>query len=205
VEYSSLPCIVVPTVGIIPVKSFRFGNQRLASTLGENQRIDLGRALAGHVGETAERAGLLPLFVTGDGEVLEWAVSIGFPSVPDPGAGLDAAATVGVEWAAAAGSRWIVLHSDLPLLEADELRGLEESGPVAIAPSSDGGTSAIAADGPIRFSFGRGSFHRHLSRLVGAKVVATTGLLHDVDTAADLRSVISHPRGAWLREVVGWI
>ncbi|MGD2103363.1 MAG: hypothetical protein PVG83_14120 [Acidimicrobiia bacterium] len=195
----------MPTVGIIPVKSFRFGNQRLASTLAENHRIGLGQALAGHVGETAERAGLLPLFVTGDGEVLEWATSVGFPSVPDPGAGLDTAAAVGVEWAAATGSRWIVIHSDLPLLEVDELRELEGSGPVAIAPSSDGGTSAIAADVPVQFSFGRGSFHRHLSRLVDAKVIASTGLLHDVDTASDLRSVLYHPRGAWLREVVGWI
>lgn len=195
----------MPTVGIIPVKSFRFGNQRLGSALGEPQRIRLGQALAGHVGEVVEQAGLLPLLVTGDGEVVEWATSVGFPTVPDPGPGLDAAAQTGVEWASATGSRWVVLHSDLPLLRPEELRRFEEAGPVAIAPSSDGGTSAIAADRPIMFSFGAASFHRHLARLGSAEVVASTGFLHDVDTADDLRSALAHPHGSWLRQEIGWI
>jgi 2-phospho-L-lactate guanylyltransferase len=194
----------VPTVGIIPVKSFRFGNQRLGSTLGEQQRIALGQALAGHVGETVEQADLIPLVVTGDGEVLEWATAAGFPTVPDPATGLDTAAAVGVEWASATSSPWMVIHSDLPLLRVTDLRALTEVGPVAIAPSSDGGTSAIAADRPIPFSFGRSSFHKHLARLPDATVVATAGLLHDVDTAADLRSVLSHRRGAWLEDVLQW-
>lgn len=194
----------MPTVGIIPIKSFRFGNQRLGSTLGERQRIALGQALAGHVGETVEQAGLIPLLVTGDGEVVEWAISSGFPTVPDPGLGLDAAAAAGVEWASATASAWIVLHSDLPLLRVADLKTIIDAGPVVLAPSSDGGTSAIAADRPIRFSFGRSSFHKHLARLTEATVITTTGLLHDVDTADDLRSVLAHRRGAWLREVLQW-
>lgn len=194
----------MPTVGIVPVKSFRFGNQRLGSALGERQRIALGQALAGHVGETVEQAGLIPLMVTGDSEVAEWATITGFPTVPDPGTGLDAAAAVGAEWAAATGSHWVVLHSDLPLLRVEDLKAITEAGPVVIAPSSDGGTSAIAADRPITFSFGKSSFHRHLARMPDASVVTTTGLLHDVDTADDLRSVLSHRRGVWLRETLQW-
>jgi 2-phospho-L-lactate guanylyltransferase len=194
----------VPTVGIIPVKSFRFGNQRLAARLGDVQRIALGRALAGHVGEVVEQADLIPLFVTGDPEVAEWATSNGFPTVPDPGLGLNGAAETGVEWASSSGSRWVVLHSDLPLLGVDDVERFVGSGPVAIAPSSDGGTSAITAGHPIVFSFGRTSFHQHLAQLKDPRVVTRTGLLHDVDTVSDLTSVLAHPRGAWLAGVIGW-
>lgn len=194
----------MPTVGIIPVKSFRFGNQRLAATLGEVQRIALGRALAGHVGEVVEQADLIPLFVTADPEVAEWATSVGFPTIPDPGLGLNGAAETGVEWAASTGSTWVVLHSDLPLLDVLELRRFVASGPAAIAPSSDGGTSAITAGHPIVFSFGPASFHQHLAKLKDPCVVTSTGLLHDVDTVGDLNSVLAHPRGAWLAGVLGW-
>ena len=134
---------MVPTVVIIPVKSFRLGKQRLASALDDAQRSRLGRALATHVAETVEEAGLLAMFVTGDPEVAAWATSSGFPSLPDPGQGLNAAAAAGVEWAARSRSAWIVLHSDLPLLQAEDLGALANTRTDVIAPSSDGGTSAI--------------------------------------------------------------
>ena len=136
---------MVPTVVIIPVKSFRLGKQRLASALDDAQRSRLGRALATHVAETVEEAGLLAMFVTGDPEVAAWATSSGFPSLPDPGQGLNAAAAAGVEWADRSRSTWIVLHSDLPLLQAEDLGALANTRTDVIAPSSDGGTSAISA------------------------------------------------------------
>lgn len=192
----------MPTIVIIPVKSFRLGKQRLAEAIEDDRRHALGKALASHVAETVEAAGLLPLFVTSDREVAAWATSMGFPSLPDPAAGLDVAAATGVEWARQSSSRWIVLHSDLPLLRDDELVRLELEESDWIAPSADGGTSAISAKEPIDFAFGPGSFHRHLARLQTPGVIATTGLLHDLDSPADLRSALAHPRGSWLKGVV---
>jgi len=121
---------------IIPVKSFRLGKQRLAAALDDTQRSRLGRALAAHVAETVEEAGLAALFVTGDPEVAAWATMTGFPSLPDPGQGLNAAAAAGAEWADQSNSSWIVLHSDLPLLQADDLREFADARTDVIAPSS---------------------------------------------------------------------
>jgi 2-phospho-L-lactate/phosphoenolpyruvate guanylyltransferase len=189
----------VPTVVVIPVKSFRLGKQRLAAALDEAARSRLGRALATHVAETVEEAGLLAIFVTGDPEVAAWATMTGFPSLPDPGQGLNAAAAAGAEWADQSNSSWIVLHSDLPLLQAEDLRVLADTRTDVIAPSSDGGTSAISAGRSIEFAFGPASFHKHLTRLVSPRIVVRPGLLLDIDSPADLSSALSHPRGRWMR------
>lgn len=176
-------------IAIVPVKSFRHGKQRLAPLLTPDQRHDLARDLATHVTSTAERAGMSPLVVTADEDVAQWARASGHSVLSDPGTGLDDAATTGVDHVVRSGSPWLILHSDLPLLGADDLQALAHvllGGSPVIAPSSDGGTSAIGSTGPFRFSFGPGSFHRHLTRLETPVVVTRTGLLLDVDTPDDL-------------------
>jgi len=191
----------VPTVAILPVKSFRLGKGRMADDLSAEARSALGRALAERTAGLAVEAGLIPVLVAGDAEVAGWALLQGFPSIPDPGGGLDAAAAAGAEWAGEAASDWIVVHADLPLLTRGELEELDEalaSRKGVLAPSSDGGTSALGAPGPMAFSYGPGSFHRHLARCPEAAIVARPGLLHDIDTIGDLESARSHPRGAWL-------
>jgi 2-phospho-L-lactate/phosphoenolpyruvate guanylyltransferase len=192
----------LPVIGVIPVRSFHLGKQRLAGSMAIERREWLGRSLAGHVATVVESAGLIPLIVTADTEVAAWATGAGFPSLPDPGRGLDTACETAVGWARHSGSRWLVLHSDLPLLGDGDLGALLapiELGGDVIAPSSDGGTSAISARGDIVFSFGPASFHRHLPRLTLPTVIARPGLLQDVDSPADLAAAASHPLGAWLR------
>ncbi len=195
----------MPTVVVIPVRSFRLGKTRLAETLSERGRIELGRALASHVGEAVAVADLLPLVVSADPEVATWAMTEGFPSLPDPGSGLNAAAAAGVEWAEASRSSWVVLHADLPLVEAADIRNLAAllaEGFDPIAPSSDGGTSAIGSRGGFAFAFGEGSFHRHVKRLSSPRAVISPGLLLDIDSPADLSAALAHPRGSWLKEVL---
>jgi 2-phospho-L-lactate guanylyltransferase len=192
----------MPTVVIIPVKSFSLGKQRLSGAIDDARRSRLGRALAGHVAEVVEQAGLLAMFVTDDPEVAAWSASMGFPSLPDPGEGLDAAAAAGVEWALQSRSRWMVLHADLPLLRAGDLHSLTASSSDVIAPSTDGGTSAISAQHPIHFAFGPGSFHKHLGRLDAPRIVTTPGLLLDVDSPSDLTAALDHPHGRWMADVL---
>jgi 2-phospho-L-lactate guanylyltransferase len=139
--------------------------------------------------------------VTGDDRVSSWAASLGVPALADLGTGLSAAATVGVEWAQATRNPWLVLHSDLPLLTAADLSPLADAiarGREAIAPSSDGGTSALGGRRPIRFAYGKGSFRAHLAQMQDPLIVASLGLLHDMDTPDDLHSAVRHPRGEWL-------
>ena len=192
----------MPTVVVIPVKSFREGNERLANTLSPEARVELGRALAAHVAEAAEECGLVPLIVTADREVAEWAALAGFPSLPDPATGLNDAAFAGAEWATESGSRWIVMHSDLPLMRVDDVAAIASLEADVIAPSADGGTSAVASNALIPFRYGAGSFHRHLAMLHYPAVVARIGLLHDLDSPRDLRSAAAHPLGAWISDYI---
>ncbi|MFZ0013396.1 MAG: 2-phospho-L-lactate guanylyltransferase [Acidimicrobiia bacterium] len=195
----------MPTTVIIPIKSFRLGKQRLAETLDDARRARLGRALAAHVAATVESASLIPLIVTADHDVADWATTSGFPSLPDPGTGLNAAAATGVEWAGEAGTRWIVLHGDLPLLNVSDvscLGDISANGRSVIAPSADGGTSAIGGLGEFSFSFGSASFHRHLPRMDRPEVVVRAGLSLDVDSPNDLESAAASTRGRWLRDVL---
>ncbi len=153
-----------------------------------------------------EEAGLLPIVVAGDTEVAAWSLTGGIPTVADPGMGLSAAATAGVSWAKNVTNSWVVLHTDLPLLTSGELGGVVEAvelGRDVIAPSSDGGTTLIGSVKTIDFSYGPGSFSVHVSKLREPEIVTELGLLHDLDSPDDLRSILSHPRGRWLAEIIG--
>ena len=195
----------MPIIAIFPVKSFHLGKGRLAEVIEPRARRALGVHLAERTVETAETAGFLPLVVAGDDEVADWALRLSIPVVADPGEGLSAAAHQGVIWAGHSSSPWLILHCDLPLLETADLAALAaplDEGRSAIAPSSDGGTSAIGSVGDFSFSYGPGSFAKHLPRLPGAKVVARIGLLLDVDLPIDLVSASRHSRGHWLAELL---
>ena len=70
------------------------------------------------------------------------------------------------------------------------------TGPLALAsilatgtvlvPSSDGGTTVLGSTGPFAFSYGPGSFHRHLALRPDATVRIDPALMVDVDTIAHL-------------------
>jgi 2-phospho-L-lactate guanylyltransferase len=196
----------VPIVAILPVKPFHLGKERLAESLTLESRVALAQAFAIHTADTSASAGLIPLIVAGDHDVAEWALTKGIPTVDDPGTDLSAAAASGVGWAQAADCSWVVIHCDLPLLQvgevADLANAIEESGAV-IAPSADGGTSALGGGEAPLFAYGPASFHRHLARIPNATVVVRTGLLHDVDSPADLVSARRHRHGRWLADVIG--
>lgn len=198
----------MPGVVIIPVKSFILGKRRLAGAVDPLKRARLGRVLAQHVAATVVDAKQMPLIVTADPDVAEWATRSGFPSLPDPGDGLNAAAHTGVDWARHSGSHWLVLHSDLPLLappDVDALTRPQDEGRDVIAPSADGGTSAIGSRDSIEFAFGPASFHHHLQVLVDPQVIARPGLLLDVDSPADLAAAATTEQGEWLGDVLAGV
>jgi len=191
----------MPGTVIIPVKSFALGKQRLSGVLTPQVRARLGRALAGHVAATVTAAGRSPLIVTADPDVAVWAGDSGYPLLSDPGEGLSTAARAAVSWATARLEPWLVVHSDLPWLTVEDIAALTgplDDGGQVIAPSADGGTSAIGSRGEFAFHFGTSSFHRHLGGLGNPSIVVRPGLLLDVDAPGDLRAASSTERGAWL-------
>lgn len=167
---------------VIPIRSFA-GMSRLAGVLPVARRIDLSRTLAERVADAIVEAGCEMLVVTSDDDVTRWA-SKRATVVPDPGIGLDGAAAAGV---ARCPAQWIVIHADLPLIDTEALGlllTLPDDGRLALVPSPDGGTTAIAGSGAFPFSFGPGSFHRHLARAPDARIVTDARLSVDLDTPA---------------------
>ena len=173
----------------------------MAAELSPETRSRLSRRFAERTAQLASESGMVPVLVAGDAEVAGWALELGFPSIPDPDNTLNGAAAAGARWATVASSSWVVLHSDLPLLtrsELEEVAAVAGGGGWVIAPSADGGTSAFGGHGVARFAYGPGSFRLHLGRHPQCRIVTSLGLLHDIDSLADLESARQHPRGTWL-------
>lgn len=181
---------MTPLAGV-PVKSLHHAKGRLASALPPERRRALTLGLATHTLEMVATAGADPRVLAGDGEVAEWAEGSGWDWMVDAGSSLDEAASALVEAAVAAGRGWLLVHADLPLLTATELKPVVEAvaeGRYVLAASSDGGTSIIGGPAPVGFSYGPGSFQRHLARLAAHHplVVSSPGLAFDIDTVDDL-------------------
>lgn len=188
----------------IPVKPFPAAKRRLASVLDDTGRAALGRKLAERTVHAVLEAGAQPLVLSADDPVTGWARAIGVEVLLDEGSSLDEAAQIAVGEARRRGAAWGILHADLPVLTADDLRTaimvLGDGGAV-VAPSSDGGTSLVGSSlERFAFSYGPGSFHRHLAALSAhdPQVIVTRGLALDLDTPADLAAARATVEGAWL-------
>lgn len=187
----------------VPIKPFGVAKARLAPMLDTATRAALGKAVAARTVAAVAAVATPTVVVTGDPGVARWARRLGVGVVAEHAGGLDGAAQAVVAAARERGLPWAVVHADLPLLAAADLAavlGPAAAGRPVLAPSRDGGTSAIAASGDFAFDYGAGSFHRHLRRWASRAplVVARTGTAVDLDTVADLRRVLAHPRGAWV-------
>lgn len=172
---------------LVPVKSFRDAKLRLSEVMGPAERAILARRMATRV---IAAAGALPVSVVcDDHEVASFAESLGARVIWTPGLGLSGAVQAGVEVLAREGaSDVIVAHSDLPLARRFEHVGAGSQVPtVTVVPDrSYDGTNVISvpAAAGFRFSYGRGSFTRHVaeSRRLGIPV----SLLHDERLTADV-------------------
>ena len=188
----------------LPIRSFRDAFQRLAEALTPDLRADLAQALAGHTAQTVVRAGATPHIVTSSDSVREWAGRSRYPVIDEPpDQGLNGAARAAVRQAA--GRPWLIIHADLPCLTSDEVESVLNLLIISekvVAPSYDGGTSALGGRGAFRFRYGRASFHRHLASRPFPAVLATPGFLLDIDKPRDLRAAIHHPRGLWLTQAL---
>lgn len=181
---------------LVPVKPFGVAKARLAGRLDSHQRSRLGRAVALNTMTVLREADVDAAILTADADVMAWSVDHGLPFVQEPGrGGLSGACRHGV---ATAIEGWAVLHADLPLLSHSDVAALLEHDGSVLAPSHDGGTNAIVGAGPFEFSYGPGSFHRHLAALGEASIVMRIGLAIDLDDPLDLEVIRRHERGRWI-------
>ncbi len=177
---------------VVPIRSFA-GLSRLAEALPADRRAALMLRLAGRTTAALRGAGVDVVVVTGDATVREWASQQSFRVVNEPNPpGLDAAAAAGLD---AVRGPWLVVHADLPLITDEDVvaaqRALAPNTHV-LEPSHDGGTSLIAGSTPaFPFSYGVGSFYRHLAAVPDAAVLIRPGLALDLDRASDLDAMQS--------------
>ncbi len=175
---------------LVPVKAFAVAKLRLAPVLGVAERAELARELAERV---VAAACPLPVVVACDDEaVAAWAASVGARVVWTPGLGLNGAVQEGVAVLAAEGLEEVVVaHADLPL--ARGLSGLFGWPGVTLVPDRrDDGTNVacLPARCRFRFSYGPGSFSRHVAEVrrlhLPLRIARLPELQWDVDTPADL-------------------
>ena len=182
---------------LIPVKAFEDAKVRLADVLSAAERAALARSLA--AGVIAAAAGLPVAVVCDDRAVVEWAAGLGAEIVWTPACGLNAAVSEGVARLAVQGIEMVtVAHADLPLVT--DLSDIAVLGQIVLAPDrrADGtNVIAIPADCGFHFTYGPGSFGRHLAeaRRIGIPftVLNRPDLAWDVDVPDDLDPLSPRP------------
>ncbi len=190
-------------VAVVPIRSLRRGKTRLSPVLSREAREALLRGIANRVVAAAVDSDLIEtvLVVSPDAETLVWAADMGpvVVAVPQPAhlSGLNGAIDAGRAWALDRGvSAMMSLFADLPLIVADDIRGLvARAEPVVFGPDRRGeGTNALllrlAGRGPeFTFAFGGGSLGKHLAeaRRLGLKAAVhdAPGIAFDLDTPDD--------------------
>lgn len=176
---------------LIPVKRLDTAKTRLASVLAAGERAALMRELVEGVVAAARDAGVERItLVTAEPLELPGVGRFDDTGLPWNDA-LEAAMRAVVTEPIAT-----VVSADLPLLRAEEVRGLVHATPargLAIARATDGGTNAVSMRPPAALPtcFGRpGSarVHAELAQAAGLEhvVVDLPGLAFDLDTPEDL-------------------
>ncbi len=178
------------TAVLVPVKAFHRAKVRLAPALSPERRQELARSMATQVVRSA--AGLPVAVVCDDEAVSDWARSLGALVLWEPGRGLNQAVQEGFRQLCDLDVHAVIVAAgDLPL--ATDLRWVTDFPGITLVPDRRrDGTNVIGlpAATPFAFSYGPGSFARHLAqsrRLGGAvRVVHSAPLAWDVDLPEDL-------------------
>ena len=179
---------------IIPVKPFGEAKQRLTPALNSRQRAQLAEDMFRHVvGVASAVFGAQNLIVISRSqEVLAIAKSESALAVPENNlSDLNSALLQAATFAETRGaSKVLVLASDLPLLEADDLAELAKHACVIAPDRHCRGTNALLWPVTLPFAFGENSFARHLAIAANASLhpqtITRTGLAYDVDVLEDL-------------------
>ena len=192
----------MPTLAVLPIKSFDAAKQRLAERLPAGNRRALAQAMCADVLLALRRSTAVDdvIVVTSELNATALASGHGVEVVDDPEEqGQSAAAKRGVAVAVKNGAdRVLLVPGDCPALDPHELDSLlgKETGvapSVVIVPDRHGtGTNALLLSPPgvIDPAFGEGSFARHKERAesAGVRVLVeeVPSLALDVDTPDDL-------------------
>jgi 2-phospho-L-lactate guanylyltransferase len=199
-------------VALIPLNDLSRAKGRLAEMLSPVSRVQLAMATFLRVCMEAESAGLEVVVLAARARDVElfkdMRVIVERPDLHGLNEQLEEALRV------LAADEVLILHADLPLISAQEIRRLIDEAPAApsvtMVRSLDGGTNAMLLRPPRAFPlhYGRDSFALHARAAEAAgmaiAVVQSDLLALDLDTPDDVRAVVAHPasRGSDTRAIV---
>ncbi len=200
---------------LVPAKTLAEAKGRLASALSAIERRDLVLAMLQDVlGALMNVRAITGVSVVSPSrEVLELAARLGAQPIAETAdvRGMNQALNRAVSALSPPPGAVLVVLGDLPEVTRDDIGRLLAAMPergVAAAPSSDGGTSALALRPPgvIPFRFGRESFAAHRREARGARVefrvVRLPSLSRDMDTPEDLRELLTRPETTMTQQLL---
>ena len=190
----------------IPVKRFSSAKTRLAAVLSDAERESFAQVMLNDVlvaaGRSQRASGIL--VVSTEVRAKYTVERAGGAFIEESGSGLSAAVAQAADYLASRGEyQMLMIPGDVPLIRANEIDRLIEAHTehpaVSLVPDRErDGTNALAV-APldiIPFSFGQDSFtlHREAARDAGVepKVLHSTGLALDIDTAIDLLTLLTY-------------
>jgi 2-phospho-L-lactate guanylyltransferase len=196
---------------VIPVKTLGTAKTRLRGAVPADRHPDLALAM---VRDTAAAVLRTPsvarlVVVTDDPAVSASVRSLGAQVAADPGAGLNAALRFGADEVAGLSTHRAVLTGDLPALRPEQLdEALARVSGRSFVPDAEGTGTVLLAVPPgesLRPHFGPRSAQAHAGSGAAPLTGDWPGLRQDVDTAADLGTVLSlgagHGTCALLRDL----
>jgi len=193
----------MPTLAILPIKSFVEAKQRLQNELSPGPRRALAEAMFSDVLVALRRASAIDevLVVSADHGAQQIGGGYGAQVLDDQQRGHNAAASLGIGWALEAGiDRVVLVPGDCPLLDPGELdellaRPVDEPSVLIIPDRHGTGTNALVLTPPdaLAPSFGPGSRERHGANAEAAgtshEIVEVPSLALDIDTPDDLEAL----------------
>jgi 2-phospho-L-lactate guanylyltransferase len=186
---------------------------RLGETLAESERAELALAMFTDVVTACVDSGLFAevRVVSGDSEVHWHARELGAKPLAEPAtlSGLNDSLTFGQRYLArrVAVSELLILPADVPLVSAEDIRGIMESlgdatQRAVLVRARDGGTNALAMRPPeaLPMRFGANSADRHAEAAREASVelieLQNEHVSFDVDSPEDVEALATLPVGA---------
>lgn len=194
-------------IALLPAKPLPLAKTRLASVLGDADRMRIAAAMYADVLRALSATQVLDavVVVTADATLASLGRSAG-AVVVDEGTprGLNGAVALGTSAACRLGATSVVVVlSDVPLVTASDVDELLRRAPARgalVVPSKEGtGTNAMLRQPPTLFGscFGGRSLERHVAvaerARVACEIVRNPRLELDLDTPEDLRALVATP------------
>ncbi|HEY5641053.1 MAG TPA: 2-phospho-L-lactate guanylyltransferase [Dehalococcoidia bacterium] len=191
---------------LVPAKALGEAKGRLSAVLSETERRKLALAMIEDVVRTLKAVPAIESVhvVSPDSDVLRLAERLEANPVAESASvrGLNQALARALSAMSPKPDALLIVPGDVPEAKPADierlLAALPERG-IAICPSADRGTSALALRPPdvIAFKFGERSSvnHRREAKAIGvsAEVVQIESLTHDVDSPENLRGLLARP------------